>query len=73
MNNCARLSVSLLSTDSALYAGEGRGEAGWMLLKVPLGARGTSLGWTGLTQTSGAAAIEAPGVGRKMVKFAVVR
>jgi hypothetical protein len=40
-----------------LHAGDGRGEAGWMFLKVPLGARETSLGWTGLTHTSGAAAI----------------
>ncbi len=52
-----RIFVLLATVLSSLHAGEGRGEAGWMFLKVPLGARETSLGWTGLTQTSGAAAI----------------
>jgi len=47
----------LIACALQLHAGEGRGEAGFMFLKVPLGARETSLGWTGLTHTSGAAAM----------------
>lgn len=39
-------------------AGEGkRGEAGFMFLKVPIGARETGMGWTGLTHSSGANAL----------------
>jgi opacity protein-like surface antigen len=41
-----------------LFAGSNkRGEAGFMFLKVPIGARETALGTTGLTGTSGASAI----------------
>jgi opacity protein-like surface antigen len=41
----------------AIAGEEKRGEAGFMFLKVPIGARETALGWTGLTSTSGAAAL----------------
>jgi hypothetical protein len=48
--------VALLTLN--LSAGEEkRGEAGFMFLKVPIGARETSLGWTGLTSSSGASAL----------------
>lgn len=41
-----------------LYAGEDKtGEAGFMFLKIPMGARETSMGMTGLTQSQGAAAM----------------
>jgi hypothetical protein len=50
------MGLCLLST--AVFAGENkRGEAGFMFLKVPIGAREASLGWTGLTTTSGAGAL----------------
>ncbi|NUM82429.1 PorV/PorQ family protein [bacterium] len=43
---------------SSVFAGETkRGEAGFMFLKVPLGARETALGMSGLTSTNGASAI----------------
>jgi opacity protein-like surface antigen len=41
-----------------VYAGGDKtGEAGFMFLKVPIGARETSMGMTGLTQSQGAAAM----------------
>ncbi|MBX7150844.1 PorV/PorQ family protein [bacterium] len=47
----------LLWTASVFAGEEKRGEAGFMFLHVPLGARETALGTTGLTNSSGASAI----------------
>lgn len=42
----------------SVYGGEDKtGEAGFMFLKVPMGARETSMGMTGLTQSTGAGAM----------------
>lgn len=58
MNNKLFQLILLALLTGSLIAGEDkRGEAGFMFLKVPIGARETSLGLTGLTHNSGAAAI----------------
>lgn len=49
--------LALLYAVSAFAGEEKRGEAGFMFLKVPMGARETALGTTGLTHSSGAAAM----------------
>jgi hypothetical protein len=49
--------LALLYAVSAFAGEEKRGEAGFMFLKVPMGARETSLGTTGLTHSSGASAM----------------
>jgi hypothetical protein len=49
--------LALLFAVSAYAGEEKRGEAGFMFLKVPMGARETALGTTGLTHSSGAAAM----------------
>ncbi len=51
------ISFLLLYTASVFAGEEKRGEAGFMFLKVPMGARETSLGMTGLTSTTGAGAM----------------
>ncbi len=51
------ISLVLLYATSVYAGGQKRGEAGFMFLKVPIGAREVSMGSTGLTSTTGANAI----------------
>ncbi len=51
------LTFLLLYTVSAFAGETKRGEAGFMFLKVPMGARETSLGTTGITSSFGAGAM----------------
>lgn len=51
------LVIAMLYAYSAFAGEEKRGTAGFMFLKVPMGAREVSMGQTGLTGTSGANAI----------------
>ncbi len=54
----AALLALLVLGASRGYAGEDKiGEAGFMFLKIPVGARETSMGLNGLTSTTGAAAL----------------
>lgn len=58
MKRILALYMSLFLLSTALFAGEDkRGEAGFMFLKVPVGAREASLGWSGLTTATGANAM----------------
>lgn len=49
--------LALLAGNEAMAGEDKIGEAGFMFLKVPIGARETSLGLSGLTTTSGASAL----------------
>lgn len=56
-NKIVSVALIALFVGSAFAGEEKRGEAGFMFLKVPVGAREASLGWTGLTTTTGAQAL----------------
>ncbi len=49
--------TALLVSSSVFAGGDKTGEAGFMFLKIPVGAREVALGGTGLTSTTGAGAI----------------
>ena len=52
------MAIALMIAATNVFGGENkRGEAGFMFLKVPLGARETAMGMSGLTTSSGAGAI----------------
>jgi hypothetical protein len=58
MNKISKVLVGLAMLAASVSAGEEkRGEAGFAFLRVPIGARETSLGTTGLTHASGANAL----------------
>lgn len=57
MNKKLLIALMLLSSVQLFAGGNKRGEAGFMFLKIPVGARETSMGMSGLTMTSGAGAI----------------
>jgi len=52
------MALALMIVAANVFGGDNkRGEAGFMFLKVPMGARETALGMSGLTTSSGASAI----------------
>ncbi|MBL7959504.1 PorV/PorQ family protein [bacterium] len=51
------IALMLLSSVDLFAGGNKRGEAGFMFLKIPVGARETSMGVSGLTMTTGASAM----------------